>query len=221
MIRKLLMIGAAAAIPLGAVSVDAVVGNVAGAVSSVTCSVSSTVTFAKPGITYTGTASKKTTSLTKTSNPVLGGAGCPAKSKGKGLKITSTNPSCATASPPVPGCSAKDPYYYGSAGLFASTGPSSLNGLTQLVQFGKVKVSLHVTSSSATGCAGGEAGFAISGTASGGGYSSFSETACLGTDTGTGTTGHFTADYGAIAGGGSGIIATAAIDPATSSLTVS
>ncbi len=222
MIRKVLLLGAAAAVPLGALAVDAVAGSVAGAVSPVTCTVSSTVTFAPPGLSYTGTATKKPTSKTVTSNPVLGGGGCPAGSKGKGLKITSNNPACAGVVPPVPGCGTKDPKYYDAAHLFASTGLSSLTGLKQSVSLGKTKVTLTVSSASvATSCSSGEAGFKLTGSASGGGYSSFTETACLGNDTGSAATGHFGTDLGTVAGGGSGFITTASIDPATSSVTVS
>jgi hypothetical protein len=223
MIRKLLMVGAAAAIPFGALAAGAIGGGVAGAVTPVTCTIASTVTFNAPGITQAGTATTKATSSTKTSNPVLGGAGCPAKSKGKGLKIVSGNSLCAGVTPVPTGCSAKDKYYYGSAQSFLLTGTASLVGIKQSVTLGKTNVTLTSTGATAGSCSGTDVGFTITGTASGGGYSTFTENACISTDTGAGTSGTFLTDLGTELGATptSMIIATAAIDSTQSTLTVS
>ena len=62
MIRKLLMVAAAAAVPMGAIAAGAVGGGVAGAatpitVTPVTCQESGTVNFMAPGISLSGNAS--------------------------------------------------------------------------------------------------------------------------------------------------------------------
>ena len=78
MIRKLLMVAAAAAVPLGAIAVGAVGGGVAGAktlepASTVQCALTGTVNFAAPGISLIGVTTASKTGATTSS---LGFTGC-------------------------------------------------------------------------------------------------------------------------------------------------
>ena len=75
MIRKLLMVAAAAAVPLGVIAAGAVGGGVAGAatpitVTPVTCHESGTVNFMAPGISLSGNATTSHTTTTTSSTTV-------------------------------------------------------------------------------------------------------------------------------------------------------
>ena len=227
MIRKLLLIGAAAAIPLGGLAVGAIGGGVASALSPVTCTVSSTSTFASPGLSAGGVATASKTSSTKTSGATLGGAGCTGSIPA--LTIPSKNAKCNPKAkyPPTPACSKTLKYVFDTAAGFASAGSSSLlkafkhtsstiNGTTYI---GQAKTA--VVSSTCPG----EIGFTVTGkiTAPAGTYTGFTLNACLGTDTGTSLASggaSFAIDLGDASGGGPDVIASANIDPSTSTLTL-
>jgi hypothetical protein len=107
MIRKLLMVAAAAAVPMGAIAVG-VSGGVAGAatpipVNPTTCAMNGTVTFAQPGISLVGiTTAAKTGSTTSS----VGFQNCGANgsvSTGAGtLNILTKNSKCLAPFPSNP-----------------------------------------------------------------------------------------------------------------------
>jgi hypothetical protein len=110
MIRKLLVVTAAVAMPISTVAAIGATGGVAGAKSpvppdpGVTCSVSSTTTFAAPGLSVNGqvgTGVKTTVSTTSatTFGPV-GGNGC--TGTGAGSTITSKTVKCTKGQPGQP-----------------------------------------------------------------------------------------------------------------------
>ena len=225
MIRKLLLIGAAAAIPLGGLAVGAIGGGVAGAGAPVTCTMSSTVTFAPPGLDYAGYATANKTSSTTTSTGTLAGGGCTGSVPA--LSIASKNGKCVKdPHPPTPACTKTLKYYYGSVGGFASTGASSILKTLKAFHFTINSVAYvgKATSSKSSSTCPGEVGFTVGGTLKTGGYTHFSLNACLGTDTGNNLASggaSFSIDLGDASAGGPDQIQTANIDPATSTLGIS
>jgi len=239
-IKKLAVLAAAIAIPVGGLaSLAAISGGTAGASNragdkgTYTCAVAgvppaaaSTVTFQAPGISSAGSVSESTISKTKTSTAQLPlGATCGTVNGSAGpYTIAATNPPCsATTTPPLgPVCTAGD-FAYGSWNSFIASGASTiLTGLPhpKFKIDGDTFVGTSVTANSVVGapCTAGEAGFAITGTvAANEGYSAFTLTACLGTVTAppasAGTL--FLNDVG------SAPVAVVQIDPATSSVSVS
>ncbi len=223
MIRKLLMVGAAAAIPFGALAVGAIGGGVASA-ATLTCTESATITFASPGIDYAGYATSATSTTTNVSASTLGGGGC--TGSGPALAIVSKNSKCAGVTPAVPGCSKTHKDYYDSAAGFASNAGSlakEVKGLSLTVNGNTWAVKVK-TSSAASTCPAGEVGFQLNGTvksATSKLYKNIVVATCLLGDTGPGTTGNFLTDYGTALGGGTDQIQTATIDPGGSTITLS
>jgi len=237
MIRKMLVLAATVAIPAAAFAgATAVTG--AGMASAkalppvpVSCTLSGTVTFAKPGLSYNGALTNKTVETTKTTTTPGGGGACPTKAIK--TKINSATTACATAPTPAPICSiapaktlAKDPNYYDTASSLATAGVSdivtSLAGGIATTDNG-TKVTLQVTAPGTSsilpgGACGSDIGFHLSGGVTNGGanVSSYVLNICLTGDSGTGTTGGFFADYLAAAGGNTGVtIATATLGTAS------
>jgi hypothetical protein len=108
MIRKLMMVAAAAAVPLGAIAVGAVGGGVAGAavpipVTPVTCGESGTINFQAPGISLAGTATTSHTTTTTTSTSFVNCTGG-AVTGGGSLVILTKNTKCTASTSPPPGC---------------------------------------------------------------------------------------------------------------------
>jgi hypothetical protein len=224
MIRKLLLVAAAIAMPLGAVAVTGIAtAGVAGAAT--TCTVSGTVTFAPPGISHNGSASASKTSTTTTSATTFGG-GC---TGGSGpMNITSKSTKCDkhTAGQPSsnPACTPGN-YGYGSWANFISGGTTSIQKALKKLNFTLNGTAYKTKTTSAAevigGACGSEVGFKITGTvtspkASKGLPSSL--TACLGAITGSGL--NPGDDFGAAAVDQIGTVATAAIDPAHSAATI-
>jgi hypothetical protein len=225
MIRKLLVVAAAAAMPI---SVIAVTGTTAGAKTPVppnppiTCSVSATVTFAPPGISNSGSASASKTSSTTTNSEVFGGTGCSGGSSP--LTITSKSTKCSKK---VAGQPSSNPacvpgqYGYDSWANFTSGGVSSVQKSLKKLSFtiNGINYSTKTTSAAATGCPGGEVGFKITGTVSAPKNDKGQPDvllACLGNVTGTGlSSGTFAGNIN-----GPGTVATAQIDPVTSTVHV-
>jgi len=240
MIRKMLVVAAAIAMPAVAVAGASAVSG-AGIASAkalppvpVTCSLSGSVTFAKPGLSHSGSLTKKTVETTKTAITPAGPAACGTKAIKN--KINSTPGVCATDPSPAPICAsapaktlAKDPNFYDSTASLLSSPASILTSLAGGVKTtdNGTKITLIPKTSGAIvpggACGASEVGFNVTGTVTGGGaVTAFALNICLGTDTGTGgTTGVFFPDYIAASGGGSQVIASAGVDGATSSLTLS
>jgi len=204
-------------------------GNaVAAGGKSTTCSgVGSTVTFATPGISQTGvaSASKKSTSMTS-SAPLTctgqhAGTGTLAANKIKSKSTTT----CSNDTQPKPsGCTAAPgDYVYDSADQLA-TGSGTLYKAVPTTSFtiGSTSYVAANTSSASATCPSGEAGFVLTGhltaPASQSGKAT-TITACLETDSGTGTTGHLEADLISEIGGDSTMLITSSgFDPSASSI---
>ena len=240
MIRKMLVVAAAVAMPAAAMAGVSAIGG-AGIASAkalppvpTTCTLTGTVTFAKPGLSYNGTLTNKTVETTKTAITPSGLCG----TKAIKSKINSTPSPCATDPSPAPACGlasaktlAKDPYFYDTASSLATSGVSqivtSLGGGIPAVNNG-TKVTLQVTAPGTSsilpgGACGSDIGFHLSGAVTNGGanVSSYVLNICLTGDSGTGTTGGFFADYLAAAGGNTGVTIATATLGAASSLTFS
>jgi hypothetical protein len=204
------------------------------------CSYTATVTFAPPGISKNGSLSGiKTSSTTATGNSYnCGGAGmatspdvnimskatafCDKKVVGqqdnKGANPTS-NPLCTAQTSKT--------WVYDTASGFASGGTTTLQKAIKktFLTLGAEVYLLKTTTVAAIapgGSCGSEVGFLINGQVKKPKQDKAQTStvkACLGADTGPGTTGSFAADLISELGGNTGItIATATVDPATSTL---
>ena len=241
MIRKLLVVAAAAAIPMSAVAVGAVGSGVAGAgtpasSNPITCALAGHVAFASPGLSHFGSATPNKTSTTATSGAAFTGAACGANGTNvgnvsspfadKSIVIKNTT-KCSKTIPnnPIPGC-VKGDYVTDQASGLTTSGPS-LKKAIKKGTFVLNGISLPFKTSVAgayTGCGGAEQGFQITGTVKNKAfaYTTFALTICLGDDSGTGTTNNFANDIvTALASTSGPTITSAEIDPAYSSLAVS
>jgi len=210
MIRKMLLIASAIAIPLGATAVTAIAGpTTAGAVSvPIVCHPTAplgVVTWAAPGLTLNGTISASPTSSTTTTAQTLNcgalGAGSAAARTGTNAIVTNSTV-CTGPNMPLPGC---------AFGLFNHSSISGLSGNSSTLWLSLPTISWSIGATSytmtsnssnvAAGCiALGEIGFTIHGTITTGPAARLGHTAkyvaCFSTDTGPGTTGSMVADYG-------------------------
>jgi hypothetical protein len=235
MIRKMLVIAAAIAVPMSAVAVIGVAGGVAGAAAGppdppVTCTIGATVTFAAPGISsngQVGTGVKST--QTTVSSETLGGAGCVGSSSIN--PITAKTVKCVKGQPGQPstnpGCNGvKGTEGWDSWGDFASTGTATILKSTKKLNFtiNGIAYQTKNTSASAVSCAGGEFGFQISGTIKAPKNDKGQTdvlTACLGTVTGTSLQGSMPFMFqNQVFAPDPTTVATAQIDPATSSVAI-
>jgi hypothetical protein len=233
LIRKLLVVATAIAIPL---SVVAATGATAGAKAvkpppdpAVTCSISATITFAPPGISNSGAISTSKTSVTTTTGETFGTAsGHPTCSgSAPNLAISSKSTKCdkKVAGQPSsnPAC---EPGFYGydSWQNFQSGGVASVQKSLKNLSFtiNGITYATKTTSAAIDGsCANSEVGFLITGTVKApkndkGQTDTLS--ACLGTVTGPGVVGSPPTFTGNLFGPGT--VATAQIDPATSTISV-
>ena len=229
MIRKMLVIAAAVAMPASAiaavttVSASGVAGAAAKVYASQTCAVTGTVTFAAPGLSNTGSLGKKA-NVTSTSAVTATGTGCgPGVSGSVGVKskISTAATDCRIpAVPPavLPGAcalyntskaTAKTPFAYSNASNLATAGVSSIvaslsaKGLKLDDNGNKVTGAVTVGGTSSVlpgGACGSTVGFSLAGATNITGLS-YALTLCLVGDTGTNTTGAFFTDYLAAAGG--------------------
>ncbi len=246
MIRKLLMVAGATAMPLGMVAVGAVGAGTAGAHKApppasppITCAIGANVTFAPPGISKNGSVGTAKDSYTHTTT--ISFTGCssvpsqPGKTTGSSaaLTITSKNSKCGKlpntnkAGGSQPGC-VKGDTYYDTASSFASTGTATLQKAVKklYITVDGITFKAKTTASSivAPGAAcGSEGGFHLTGTVKAKPYTYTTDSllACLGTDTGTNTTGNAVADIESALSDPTITVATAQIDPATSQLNIS
>jgi hypothetical protein len=226
--RKILMGILAIALPIGTV---AAVQTAASAKAPTTpdpvrnCAVSGTVTFQAPGLSHSGSESTTLkTSVTTASTSFAGG--CTGSTPLENIK--SKNTKCKGAGNPDSVCTAKGEYAYDSEANFVSTGTGSILKSLKKLNFtlDGVNYATKSSASNSIGCtdsvsppAGNpqEIGFQIVGAVKGPKNDkgqAVTLNACLGTDTGPGTSGSFLTDFGS----GVGTIATVAIDVNTSTI---
>jgi hypothetical protein len=232
MIRRICAVAAAIALPMSALAVIGLTGGVAAAKTGppdppVTCSISATVTFAPPGISTNGQVGTgvKTTSTT-VSSETLGGGGCTGSSTinpivSKTTKCVKGQPGMPTSNP---GCNGvKGTEGWDSWGDFAATGTASVLKSTKKLNFtiNGIPYAVKNTAASAVSCAGGEVGFQITGTVKAPKNDKGQTdtlTACLGAVTGTDLVGP---DFqNNLFAPEPTTVATAQIDPATSSVAI-
>lgn len=217
--RKVL-VAAAALVP--AATLGVVTGTVlpASAAPLEHCAVSATVTFAAPGLSVVGTAGQNKNSTSTVSGSTLSGGGDCTGTGVPPLTINTKDAKCKGAGLPAgSACTAVGQFYYDQFGQFATAGPASIaKSVKKLTAtFGANVYFLKKFSASEVvgGACGSGVGFMLTGQVNkpkpDKGLPA-TILACLGSDTGPGTTGSFGADFGQ-----PGLtIATAAIDPATS-----
>ena len=220
MIRKILVVTAAFAMPVAAltavttVATSGVAFAKGGTPEAMTCAQGGTVVFAKPGLSYPGSLTNKSTSETKATVTATGDAS-PCGTKAIKVDIKSPTTPCAGASSPAPVCSTgnttKDPNYYDNASGFASS--STLSDLATALANGLkttdngTKVTLAYGSDAvSSSCASGTLGFEISGNVDlSNGMATgltYTDNVCLAGDTGINTTGNFETDLFADASSG-------------------
>lgn len=205
MLRKMLLIASAVAIPMGATAVTAVAqSGTAGATPlAITCKVTTgTVTFAAPGLSQNGSFEAASTSTATTSTvkykctpPAAGVVGTT-----KPLSIVTASTQCLGTDNPVVGCTSGQ-YNYDNAGAFAGNASTLWSDIGTLkIKIGATTYTTNLQSSTlATTCASGEVGFNLKGkltapSAHAGETSKL--TTCLSGDSGPGTTGSFVNDLG-------------------------
>lgn len=183
MFRKLIVVAAAVAMPLSMVTLTGLAGTggIAGAKApppppdpAVSCHITSTVTFAAPGLSLNGDiTTAKTSTTTSTGTSIVAGPGC-SGAGGNPLTIVSKNSKCAkTPNSPVPGCVKGSTYFDSFSGFAGSSTTASLakavkhltfvvNGITYAAK-GTGTSEIYPTSLGGSGLCGSEVGFGITG----------------------------------------------------------
>jgi hypothetical protein len=147
MIRKLLMVAAAAAVPMGAIAAGAVGAGVAGAktvipLTPASCAISGTVTFAAPGISLPGLPTSNKTSSTGTTLSFSGCSPAGASITGGGaLSITTKNSKCTGTNAPIPGCAKGKDIYDSGGGLGSASTFKSLDKAVKGLPIGLTETS--------------------------------------------------------------------------------
>ncbi len=232
MIRKILVIAAAVAMPVSVIGAIAGTSGVAGAKPGppdpgVTCTIGATVTFASPGISTNGQVGVGVkTSSTTVSDETLGGAGCTGSSSiapivAKTVKCVKNEPGQPSTNPGCDGVKGTDGW--DSWGDFEATGTSSVLKDVKKLDFTINSIAYETKNTSATdvSCADSEVGFQINGTVSSPKNDKGQTdvlTACLGTVTGTNLAGPTFTDN--LFAPEPTTVATAQIDPSTSSVVI-
>ncbi len=228
MIRKLLMVAAAAAMPMGAVAVGALGAGTAVAAPTYTCSLNGGVVTFNGGLSANGSVTTAKTNADTSSGITFAGAGCGSGGSTIGRTITSKNTKCGkTPGTPVPGC-IKGDTYYGTWSQFAGSGSAAIQKALKKINLtvdghafsGKTKASVGI---SPGGSCGAEAGFQISGSVKPPKpltYSTYSMTVCLGTVTLAPGPGDPSSFINNLTIPGSDVL-TANVDSASSSLVIS
>ena len=238
MIRKMLVIAAAVAMPAAALAAVTTVSasGVAGAAktyTSTSCNLTGSVTFAAPGLSYGGSLGKKSTVTSVSSvtpGAILSGTGgCGATTITS--KITTAATDCnvapippATLPPVCASATTKLHYAYSNASNLATAGVSSIvaslgpKGIKLNDNGNKVTgavTTLGTNSILPGGACGSDIGFSLAGNTNVAGLT-YTLNLCLVGDTGTGTSGGVFTDYQAAAGGNTAItIASATLSGAT------
>ena len=223
MIRKLLIAGASVALAAsGLVAVAAVTSSgVAGAVaptSTITCAETGSVTFTTPGLSFGGALSSST-SVKTTASIAPTGTGCPTAPIG--VSIASATTLCPTISPGVPdpsgpsACQASKkgvyaivakPYYYDTTGSYETSGVANLQAAleakplkTTIDNIGVVLDYGTATQITPGGvCGATDVGFYLTGNVQVKSLTvaTYTDTVCISSDSGAGTTGDFFNDLG-------------------------
>jgi hypothetical protein len=195
----------------------------------VNCGAAGSVQFQAPGLSKNGSISATLKTSVTTATSSFGGCG---GSSPLSVSISSKNTKCkGPGNPAGTQCVAKHTYSYDTESSFATTGTASILKSLKKLTFtvagrtyqSKSSAASAISCTDVTSPPGGdptEAGFKITGTVKSP-KNDKGETvtliACLGTDSGPGTSGSFFDDLGS----GNGTIAGASIDGHTSSLAIS
>jgi len=178
MIRKLLLVAAAIAMPASAGAVTLVAtAPTAGAAATINCHVAGTVSFATPGLTHNGKAVTTTSSTTNVSTETYTKGTTACAGTGPALAIKSTNTKCNAKNETtvVPACVGHPTDYgYGSFDSYAASGATTLQADVKTLTFTVNKVKYTSTTSTTKGSVaevgcptsktyGTEAGFEIKG----------------------------------------------------------
>jgi hypothetical protein len=233
--RKVLFGAAALVLPLATAGVLIGSGGTAFAKSgpngpTVTCNISTTVTFPTPGLSKNGSENTSKTDATTTDNVSYSSCTNSSSTSGSqpGLSIVSKATKCKSAGNPDSVCTAKGEYAYDTESGFEAAGTASiLKSLKKMsVTIGDTTFSIKNSGATAIAgsapCASNEVGFEITGSIKSpklpenykGGSSTF--VACLLHDTGPGTTGNFFSDLTS----GTGTIQTVSLDSTRSTVTL-
>jgi len=226
MLRKFLVVAAAIAIPVSAIAITGGAVSGAHAIANgsgpIKCSITSTVTFAPPGLSIAGAVSAASTSTTTASGLVVSGTGCSGSSAKISIKSASTK--CTGNGTPSPYTACKIPDYgYDSWHSYIATGTSSIK--TALAHFNFTlngnAFKTTTTAAAALSCTSSEVGFKITGkvTAPASYLNKISTiSACLGKVTGTGVPSltNFALDINK-----AGTLKTATINKANSTIAIS
>jgi len=238
MIRKMLVLAAAVAMPATAMAavtagtVATTAGAAAKVYTSTSCALAGSVTFSTPGLSHDGSLGKKST-VTSTSSltpgAILSGTGgCGTTTVNS--KIVSAATDCLTAPAPLPPvctlATTKLHYAYDTASSLASSGVAGIvaslsKGLKLSDNGNKVvgTVTLAGTTSVIGGaCGSGNLGFNIAGNTNVTGLT-YNVLLCITGDTGPGTSGAFGTDYLAAAGGNTSITIATGVYGGNSALT--
>lgn len=223
MIRKMLMVAAAIAMPVGMTAAGVVItSGVAGAkapvVAPTTCAVTGTVTFPAPGLSKIGSVGASSKSTTSSSTTASGG--CTGTSL---VTIKSKSTVKCKSQPTTAPCTGKTGFVYDTEGGFATSVPALAKAVKKGLVVVDNAVSLTLVPTPGTGVAeilpggtcGGDVGFLLTGTVKKA-TDTFSANICLTTDTGPGTSGSFLGDLIS----GAGTIATASIGGPDSSIVI-
>lgn len=244
MIRKMLVLAAAVAMPAAAMAGVAAVGG-SGVASAkalapidVTCSLSGSITFASPGLSHNGSLTNKSTEATKTAITPGGGGACPTKTI-KNTISTPTTTCTGDTTVDAPICAidlgtkteSKDPNYYDSLSGFVTAGTSDIqtslaNGVATTDN--GTKIVLDVADGSVAqivgGACGSNVGFGLTGPvklATGASTTAtYTMNICLGEDAGTGVSGSFVTDFIAGLTGGTAVISGSQLDSSTSQIAI-
>jgi hypothetical protein len=206
MIRKMITIAAAIAIPVSAITaLGAVVGTGVAAArggppASITCAQTGSAVLPKPGLTHDGSLTSKPTDETKAT---ISGTGTECSTKAVKLKIISSTTPCSDPDP-APICTpgdARKPNYYDSAAGYASSAGDIGSSLPIETEDNGTKVWLEYGTSTAEspgGTCGAETGFNLTGNVDNStqtaAIGTYTDNVCIDNDAGAGTSGDFYLD---------------------------
>jgi hypothetical protein len=220
MIRKMITIAAAIAIPVSAITaLGAVVGTGVAAArgtapTSITCAESGSVALPKPGLTNGGTLTVKATEETKVT---ISGTGTGCSTKASKPKIVTDTTLCPnTGGVPNPGdpaaCEAsttkrgvttyaiaKDPNYYDNAAGYAGSASSGVGSALPIeTEDNGTKIWLEYGTSSSSSTCGSNEGFTLTGNVDNStqtaAIGTYTDNICVTGDAGPGTTNVFATD---------------------------
>ncbi len=222
MIKKMLMVAAAIAMPVTAVAGVAVTSGVAGAkapvVTPTTCAITGSVTFPAPGLSKIGSVEASSKSSTASTTTASGGC----TGTNTETIVSKSTVKCKTQPTTAP-CTSTSGYVYDTESGFATSVPALAKAVKKGLVVTDAGVSLTLVPTPSTGVSeilpgstcGSNVGFLLSGTVKKA-TNTFTATVCLTTDTGTGTSGSFITDLAT----GAGTIASAAIGGPDSTIVI-